>query len=72
MVTAALRGAYPGTINEGRFMAQMLRMSAFQVGDPVGIFVLMKVNDSSFHACELRLPVWIDCILSKARSPVPR
>jgi hypothetical protein len=46
---AALFSSDPRTVCPRGIMANMLRVSAFQFGDPVTLFVLAETYDSSFH-----------------------
>src|SRR4051812_1428830 len=39
----------PWPVDPRRAMAHVLRVAAFQVGDPVPLVVLMKAGDASFH-----------------------
>ena len=42
---AALRGGDPFAVEPGRVVADVLLMAAFEFGDPVKVFVLVKADD---------------------------
>lgn len=51
-------GEDPGAVFPGRFVANMLRVTAFQVGNPVSVFVLVESNDSAFHQFAVGFSMW--------------
>lgn len=43
------KGQHPGPTHERRLMAHVLPVPAGQVGDPIALLILMKVDDGLIH-----------------------
>ncbi|HVY94420.1 MAG TPA: hypothetical protein VHA14_16780 [Bryobacteraceae bacterium] len=48
-VRAARRGGDPRAVFPRRFVADVLGVAAFEIGNPVSIFVLVEGDDAAFH-----------------------